>query len=139
MTSGHNSGSPAEPHPQAPALTAEPSVPIDGGFIPALREVVDPEVGVNIVDLVLVYRAEWTADGISVLMTMTSPSCPMAEMLVDDVRNALHRQFPDAAATVEICRDPPWSPARMTEAGRRQLGWSSSDAPGSFTAKHVFT
>ena len=117
MTSGHN-----------PVSPAEPSVPIDGDFIPALREVVDPEVGVNIVDLGLVYRAEWTPDGINILMTMTSPSCPMAEMLVADVRTALHRQFPDAAATVEISRDPPWTPARMTEAGRRQLGWSSTDA-----------
>lgn len=140
MTSGHNSSYPTESHPQAPALTAsaEPSILIDGDFIPALREVVDPEVGVNIVDLGLVYRAEWVAGGISVLMTMTSPSCPMAEMLVDDVRSALHRKFPDATATVEICRDPPWSPARMSEAGRRQLGWSSTDALDAFMTKHVF-
>lgn len=136
--SGNNYSS-AESHSQAPTplANAEPSILIDENLIPALREVADPEVGVNIVDLGLVYRAMWTTNGISVHMTMTSPSCPMAEMLVDDVRAALHRHFPDATATVRICQDPLWSPTRMSAAGRRQLGWLSADASDAPMVKHV--
>lgn len=106
-----------EPHANAGAA-------IDQEFGDALRDVVDPEIGVNIVDLGLLYRAKWTVDGIGVLMTMTSPSCPVAEVLVDEVRGALRRSFPDAAAiSIELVWDPPWSPARISDEGRRQLGW----------------
>ena len=127
MTSTTDRGSP--PPPFRPAsnrqANAEPPVSIDADFVPALSSVDDPELGVNVVDLGLVYSAAWASTGIFVRMTMTSPSCPMAEMLAEDVRAALRRQFPDAAIIVDVCWDPPWSPARISEAGRRQLGWAT--------------
>ena len=125
MTSTTDRGSP--PPPFRPAsnrqANAGPPVAIDADFVPALSSVDDPELGVNVVDLGLVYGAAWAGAGIFVRMTMTSPSCPMAEMLAAEVRSALRRQFPEAPVTVDVCCDPPWSPVRISEAGRRQLGW----------------
>jgi metal-sulfur cluster biosynthetic enzyme len=91
--------------------------------IEALRTVNDPELGMSIVDLGLVYRAERTPDGISVALTMTTPTCPLSELMLEDARVALRNRFPDAGAIeVSLVWDPPWSPDRMSEAARRQLG-----------------
>jgi metal-sulfur cluster biosynthetic enzyme len=88
-----------------------------------LREIIDPELGVNIVDLGLVHRAARTFDGIEVALIMTSASCPLGEMLVDQAEQALRDCFPEASSIrVELVRDTPWSPDRMSEEGRRQLG-----------------
>lgn len=95
----------------------------DNDVLQALRGVNDPEIGINIVDLGLVYRAERTPDGIDVAFSLTTPSCPLGEMLIDEAREVLQRRFPDAASIhVELVWDPPWSPDRMSEAARRQLG-----------------
>lgn len=98
----------------------------------ALKDVLDPELGLNIVDLGLVYRAEWTREGIVVEMTMTTPTCPIGEMMTEQAEIALRRQFPDAASIrVHLLWDPPWSPDLMTEEGRRLLGGIDlvADAP----------
>lgn len=93
----------------------------------ALKAVIDPELGINIVDLGLVHRVIQTADGIEVALTMTAPSCPLGEMMVEQAEQALHSRFPETTSIrVELLRDLPWSPDRMTEAGRRQLGLSES-------------
>lgn len=95
----------------------------DDDVLQALRAVNDPEIGINIVDLGLVYRAERNAGGIAVALTMTTPSCPLGEMLVEEAREALQARFPDASSVdVELVRSPPWTPDRMSEAARRQLG-----------------
>jgi metal-sulfur cluster biosynthetic enzyme len=94
-------------------------------ILSALSEVIDPELGLNIVDLGLIYRADWTTRGIFVAITMTSPTCPFGNHLAYCVESALRRHFAEARSiTVNLVWDPPWSPARMTDAGRRQLGWS---------------
>jgi metal-sulfur cluster biosynthetic enzyme len=91
--------------------------------IEALRTVNDPELGMSIVDLGLVYRAERTPDRISVALTMTTPTCPLSELMLEDARTALRDRFPDAGAIeVSLVWDPPWSPERMSETARRQLG-----------------
>ena len=84
---------------------------------------IDPELGLNVVDLGLVYRAECGAIGIEVVMAMTSPACPLGEMIVEDARMVLQERFPDVALVhVELVREPAWTPDRMTDEGRRQLG-----------------
>jgi metal-sulfur cluster biosynthetic enzyme len=94
----------------------------DEEVLDALRVVCDPELGVNIVDLGLVYAATRTADTIDVAMTTTSPACPLGEALTSEAYSALAARFPgDIAIHVELVFDPPWSPDRMTEAGRQQL------------------
>ena len=98
----------------------------DDDILAALRAVVDPELGINIVDLGLVYRAERFGDVIAVRMTMTTPSCPLGEMLLDEVRAVLRREFPQAAeVSVELVWDPLWSAERMSRAARAQLGVAS--------------
>jgi metal-sulfur cluster biosynthetic enzyme len=88
-----------------------------------LNEITDPELGVGIVDLGLVYRAEWGPEGIDVEFTMTTPSCPYGETLFDQVEEILHQRFRDASSiNVRLVWDPPWTPRHLTEAGRQRLG-----------------
>ncbi len=97
----------------------------DEAILLALKQVVDPELGINVVDLGLVYHAARVGDGIDVALTMTTPSCPLGEMIVEEARMALHDPFPDAEnIRVELVWDPPWTPDRVSEDARRQLGLS---------------
>ena len=95
-----------------------------------LREVVDPEVGVNIVDLGLVLDVLVHAEqGVRVRMTMTSAACPMSEMLLDDIDRVLQRALPpDTPVEVELVWEPPWTPARMSAEARQLLGWEDEAA-----------
>jgi metal-sulfur cluster biosynthetic enzyme len=96
----------------------------DEQALAALRAVKDPEIGINIVDLGLVCRAERHGDGIEVQLTPSSPSCPLSAMLAEEARQVLQAAFPDATSIeVELVWDPPWTPERMSEDARRQLGW----------------
>ena len=92
----------------------------------ALRDVVDPELGVNIVDLGLVYDLQLAGDGkLTIDMTLTSAACPLTDMIEDQISAAL--TGPDT--TTELVRDfainwvwlPPWGPERITDDGRDQL------------------
>lgn len=90
----------------------------------ALRTVIDPEVGVNIVDLGLVYELDWRPEGLRVKLSMTSAACPMGEWIAEQALQALDAAFPDAPpAEVQLVWEPPWSPERMSAAARAQLGW----------------
>jgi metal-sulfur cluster biosynthetic enzyme len=86
----------------------------------ALRQIVDPELGVNIVDLGLVRRIEPSIRGVRVEMTMTSPACPLRDYLEDQVRAALEAYSP--AVDVLFVDDPPWSADMMSDEARRLLG-----------------
>jgi metal-sulfur cluster biosynthetic enzyme len=89
----------------------------------ALKSVIDPELGLNIVDLGLIYQVARHANGIDIAMTMTTPACPLGEMMSEEVKRVLHERFPDLPdVRVEIVWDPPWSPDLMSEESRRQLG-----------------
>ncbi len=101
-------------------------------ILSALKGVIDPELGISVVDLGLVYRVAWSRDGIDVALTMTTPACPLGEMLVEEAELALKRRFPETQSRVVLVWDPPWSPARINEEGRRQLGWpAAADAAAS--------
>jgi metal-sulfur cluster biosynthetic enzyme len=90
----------------------------------ALRAVMDPEVGMNIVDLGLVYRIALEDKVVAVDMTMTSPACPMGDMLLEDVDAALRRCLPAGfASNLQLVWEPPWSDERMSEAARTHFGW----------------
>jgi metal-sulfur cluster biosynthetic enzyme len=92
-------------------------------ILAALKTVIDPELGINIVDLGLVYHAERNADGIDIALTMTTPACPLGEMMTEEIKLVLRDRFPDLPdVRVEIVWDPPWSPELMSEESRRQLG-----------------
>jgi metal-sulfur cluster biosynthetic enzyme len=88
----------------------------------ALREVIDPEIGVNIVDLGLVYRIAMDNGDVFVTMTMTSPACPLRDYLQDLVESTVTSRLATARrVVVEIVSEPPWTEAMMSDAARRQL------------------
>lgn len=92
-------------------------------ILAALKKVIDPELGINIVDLGLVYHAERNASGIAIALTMTTPACPLGEMMSEEIKQVLRERFPEALGVrVDIVWDPPWSPDLMSEESRRQLG-----------------
>jgi len=90
----------------------------------ALRQVLDPEIGVNIIDLGLVYGIDITPEQVKITMTMTSPACPMADMIIDDIDAVLDVVLPEHyRVAVELVWDPPWSPEMMKPEARRHFGW----------------
>ena len=88
----------------------------------ALRQVIDPELGCNIVDLGLVYRIQINNGTIAVEMTLTTPGCPMHESIAAGVKAAVLQLPAVEEVNLAIVWDPPWSPDRMTDAGRAMLG-----------------
>ena len=105
-------------------MTFEPNIsPV---LQPCLELVLDPEIGINIVDLGLVYLAREEDRQIEVKMTLTSRACPMGRLVVDEVRDRVASAFSDASrVSVELVWDPPWSPDFINDAGRRALGRSA--------------
>jgi metal-sulfur cluster biosynthetic enzyme len=98
---------------------------IRGRVEQALREVIDPEVGINIVDLGLVYRIAVEGARVEVTMTMTSPACPLGDYLSGEAERAIRAHVPAAEAVkVTIVLEPAWSPEKMSDTARRQLGWN---------------
>lgn len=87
-----------------------------------LRQVVDPELGCNIIDLGLVYSTEIAAERVRVVMTLTTAGCPMHESLIAGVRTVLLSLPGVREAEVEVVWDPPWNPAMMTPEGRARVG-----------------
>jgi metal-sulfur cluster biosynthetic enzyme/nitrite reductase/ring-hydroxylating ferredoxin subunit len=94
-----------------------------------LKEVKDPELFVNIVDLGLIYGVTITPASavpdrqhVAIDMTMTSPACPAGPQLIADTKRAVSQRPDVAQVEVRIVMDPPWSPDRMTDAARDQLG-----------------
>ena len=88
----------------------------------ALREVIDPELGCNIVDLGLVYGIEIEGADVSVQLTLTTPGCPMHESIAGGVTAAIQQLPGVGTVDVEVVWYPPWTPERMTNAGRQALG-----------------
>ena len=88
----------------------------------ALRQVVDPELDCNIVDLGLVYGIAIDAATVGVTMTLTTPGCPMHESLAWGVKSALLGLEGIEEVEVQLTWDPPWTPARMSDYGRERIG-----------------
>ncbi|MFC9994144.1 metal-sulfur cluster assembly factor [Nocardia sp. NPDC127526] len=87
----------------------------------AMRDVVDPELGINVVDLGLVYGLK-VEDGIAKLdMTLTSPACPLTDVIEDQSRNALVRSGLVEDLQINWVWMPPWGPDKITDDGREQL------------------
>jgi len=110
----------AEEQP-APAGTGTAQIQ-EEDVIEALRECYDPEIPVNIVDLGLIYEIAIEMPRVDVKMTLTALGCPMAGEVMADVRDHL-LQIPGVEeAGVELVYEPPWTPERMSEDARWELG-----------------
>lgn len=99
------------------------ALPDDSAVRDALREVDDPEAGMNIVDLGLVYDIRTAGDRIEIDMTMTTPACPVTEMLVDEARAAIEAIAPGATVQVNLVWEPIWSPSMMSGVAKDFFGW----------------
>jgi metal-sulfur cluster biosynthetic enzyme len=91
--------------------------------IAALADVVDPELGLGIVELGLVYGVDVDGGAVRVRLTMTSPGCPLGEQIVVDALDRLHDVDGVERADVTLAWEPAWTPARMSAAARALLGW----------------
>jgi len=102
-----------------PSTTLSP-----GSLLDSLMQVIDPEVGINIVDLGLVYAVHLTDTEATVEMTLTTPGCPLHASIEAAVKRALTGNHPElTSVTVRIVWDPRWNVDFITAEGRRQLGW----------------
>ena len=88
----------------------------------ALRQVIDPELDCNIMDLGLVYAIAIDGAKVTVTMTLTTPGCPMHESIAWGVKSALLNLEAVEDVDVQVVWDPPWTPARMTDYGRERTG-----------------
>ena len=105
-------------------MELQPALPIEERVRAALCSVDDPEVGMNIVDLGLVYRIDIAPELVRVELTMTTPACPMGELITDNARRAVAAVLPqDVAVDVVLVWEPPWTPDMMSESARQTFGW----------------
>ncbi len=88
----------------------------------ALKNCFDPEIPINVVDLGLIYDVKVSGDEVSIRMTLTSPQCPLAGHIMEDIK----KKVMDAGAKkvfVELVFDPPWTPERISEKIRKEHGF----------------
>ena len=99
-----------------PALT-------DDVIFEALKEVYDPEIGINIVDLGLVYGIDVKENNdVEGTMTLTSMGCPLGPVIIQDIQQTVAKLDGSGETFVRIVWSPPWTPDRMTEDARDELG-----------------
>ena len=136
MTEETDEKTPADIPVEAPAASDEQSQAADADssdrkpseetdYLEALRQVIDPELMINIVDLGLIYSVEQDEENnrrVKVDMTLTSPACPAGPQLVQQSKMALERLHDVDEAAITMVMSPPWSPERMTDDARDQLG-----------------
>lgn len=97
-------------------------MPSEAELLEALKQVVDPELFINVVDLGLIYEIEQNDGKVAVEMTLTSPACPAGPQLVQQSKMALEALEGVEEADIRLVLSPPWTPERMTDEARDQLG-----------------
>jgi len=91
-------------------------------ILEVLKQVIDPEIGINIIDLGLVYDVDISNDSVKVTMTLTTPGCPMHDSITSWVDNMISQLIPDKKVIVNLVWEPRWSPDKMTAEAKEQLG-----------------
>lgn len=91
-------------------------------LIEVLKGVLDPEIGINIVDLGLVYDVESKEDENIVTMTLTTPGCPMHSSIISWVENVVKHLEPEKRVIVNLVWEPEWTPDKMSFKARQELG-----------------
>ena len=106
-------------------MQSQSTPPADPDFLrQALTRVIDPEVGMNIVDLGLVYDIRIAAERIEVDITMTTPACPMSSMIAEQAREVILAALPaETEVIVNLVWDPPWDASMMSDHAREHFGW----------------
>ncbi|MFV0507253.1 MAG: metal-sulfur cluster assembly factor [Bacteroidales bacterium] len=96
---------------------------VEEKIIEHLKEVYDPEIPVNIYDLGLIYSVSVSENKAHIVMTLTAPGCPVADILLDDVKQAALAPDEVEDAEVELTFEPPWDKSMMSEEARLELGF----------------
>lgn len=105
-------------------MGSQRTLPAEETIREALCSVDDPEVGMNIVDLGLVYGIHIEPDRVRVELTMTTPACPLGDLITENARRAVAAVLPqDTAVEVALVWEPPWTPDLMSESARQTFGW----------------
>ena len=89
----------------------------------ALATVMDPELGLDIVSLGLVYRIECTPGAVEIDLTMTTPACPLGEHIREEAERAVAHAFPAATVHANLVWSPPWDARRLSDDAKSALGW----------------
>ena len=97
-------------------------MPDQDALIAALRKVNDPELNVNVIDLGLIYSIQSKEGEVDVEMTLTSPACPAGPAMLQSAVKALEGVEGVSKANVKLVMSPPWSPDKMSDAARDELG-----------------
>lgn len=92
-------------------------------IIEKLKQCIDPELGINIVDLGLVYAINIENSRVNVLLTLTTPGCPLDSYFVKDITNKLKTIKDISDVSVELTFNPPWDPSKMSEKSKDILGF----------------
>jgi len=108
--------SPAMPHDEPPASEKDMAVE-------ALYQIIDPELGINVIDLGLVYEMRISPEEVYVQMTMTTPGCPMHESIVNAAERALKMLFPLKTVNIHLVWEPAWTPERLSPSAKQKLGF----------------
>lgn len=108
-------------------MTNTTTVPSIDALRDAFARVYDPEFGVSVQDLGLIYGIEISGRRVDVTMTLTSFYCPAGEVILAGVKSAAEALPGVLEAHVELVWDPTWTPERLSPAAREQLGWDVSD------------
>ncbi|MEX2088549.1 MAG: metal-sulfur cluster assembly factor [Bacteroidota bacterium] len=95
----------------------------------ALKMVIDPELGLNLVDLGLIYDIDIDEDSIHIAMTLTTAGCPLHESMIEAVRHVAQSADLTRSVFVELVWDPPWTPERMSADAKKALGWATVSQP----------
>ena len=89
----------------------------------SLKKVIDPEIGINIVDVGLIYRVEPREDEIEIDFTLTSPGCPLGDTITNDIVTVLREDHEVDNVITNLVWNPPWSIEFMSEEARLDLGY----------------
>lgn len=96
---------------------------IEGKIVEALKKVYDPEIPVNIYDLGLIYEIDYTEEKeVKIEMTLTAPNCPMVDVLLMDVENAVNALEEVEKTTINLVFEPQWDKSMLSEEARLELG-----------------
>jgi len=120
-----NSNSPSNPETAASIKQLDPVelLELESRVLEKVRTVYDPEIPINIYELGLIYELKVETSGqVHIKMTLTAPACPEAELIPIRVESAVKEVAGVTGAQVELVWDPPWTPNRMSEAAKLQLG-----------------
>lgn len=105
-------------------MTQEEKTKIEERIVDVLKTVYDPEIPVNIWDLGMIYKIDVLDDGnVNVDMTFTSPSCPAADFILEDVRSKIESVSGIKVANIELVFEPVWDQSMMSEEARVELGF----------------